>query len=75
MATILPLKKMTRREKLQAMEALWVDLTRDEGQFGSPAWHGEALREAEAAVKSRKAKFTDWEVAKERLRRKVAKIA
>jgi len=75
MATVLPLKKMSRLEKLQAMEALWVDLSRDEDRLESPAWHGDALREAERAVSSGKATFSDWDEAKERLRRKAAKRA
>lgn len=75
MATVLPLKKMSRAEKLRAMEAIWTDLTQDEQQFDSPAWHGDALREAERAVEAGTAKFVDWEEAKKRLRRKAAKLA
>lgn len=73
MAAVLPLKKMSRVEKLRAMEALWVDLSRDERRFDSPTWHEEALREAERAVESGQAKFSDWDAAKKRLRRKAVK--
>jgi len=66
---------MTRIEKLQAMEALWADLAQDEDQFESPAWHEDALREAERAVRSGAAKFSDWDDAKKRLRRKAAQMA
>ena len=75
MPVLLPLKKMSRDEKLRAMEALWADLSLDEDQFESPAWHEEALRDAERAGKAGKAKFSDWEEAKKRLRRKTAKFA
>jgi hypothetical protein len=75
MATVLPLKKMSRAEKLRAMEAIWTDLTQNDQQFDSPAWHGDALREAERAVESGTAKFDDWDEAKKRLRRKAAKLA
>lgn len=75
MPVALPLKKMSRDEKLRAMEALWADLSKDEDRFESPAWHAQALRDAERAVKNGKAKFTDWEQAKKRIRRKVAKLA
>ena len=75
MQTALPLKKMSRVEKLRAMEAIWADLSQDEDQFESPAWHEEALRVAERAVKAGTAKFSDWDVAKKRLRRKAAKLA
>jgi hypothetical protein len=69
----LPLKKMSRNEKLMAMEALWADLSQDESLVESPAWHGDVLRESEQLVKEGKAKFMDWETAKTVLRRRVAK--
>jgi hypothetical protein len=64
---------MTREEKLRAMEALWVDLSREEGTFESPAWHADALHQTERLLKDGKAKFSDWDHAKERIRRKVRK--
>jgi len=75
MPVALPLKKMSRDEKLRAMEALWADLSKDDDRFESPAWHAQALREAERAMKSGKAKFSDWDEAKKRIRRKAAKLA
>jgi hypothetical protein len=75
MPTVLPLKRMSRTEKLRAMEALWVGLSHDEERLDSPAWHEQALREAEQAVKDGSAKFSDWEEAKKRLRRKITKLA
>ena len=70
----LSLKKMSRAEKLRAMEAIWTDLTQDEERFESPGWHGEALRVAERAVKNGKARFGDWETVKKRIRSKAAKF-
>lgn len=75
MPIALPLKKMSRDEKLRAMEALWADLSQEEARFESPAWHDHALREAERAVKTGKARFSDWAEAKKRIRRKAAKLA
>lgn len=75
MPVTLPLKKMSRDDKLRAMEALWADLSQDEGRVESPAWHERALRDAEGAVKSGKARFSDWEEAKKRIRRKAVKLA
>jgi hypothetical protein len=69
MPTILPLKKMSRLEKLRAMEALWTDLSQDDDAFESPAWHEGALRDAERAVAAGTAKFSDWDEAKQRLLR------
>ena len=74
LAITLPIKRMSREEKLRLMEALWEDLSRDESQFDSPAWHAKALRQTERLVKGGKAKFSDWVVAKERIRRKAAKL-
>ncbi len=71
MEATLPLDRMTVAEKLRAMEALWADLSRNEAQFGSPAWHGDMLHDRAARVKSGKESFTDWETAKKRLRDKL----
>ena len=68
MQTTLPLDQMTREEKLRVMEELWADLSRDEAQFESPAWHGDVLRERVEAAKSGKEAFMDWETAKKKLR-------
>ena len=75
MPVILPLQKMSRDEKFRAMEALWADLSKDDDSFESPAWHAQALHEAERVMKSGKAKFSDWDEAKKRIRRKAAKLA
>jgi hypothetical protein len=75
MSLTLSLKKMSHADKLRAMEAIWSDLAKNEDRFESPAWHREALQEAQRLVKAGKAKFSDWEEAKARLRRKAAKVA
>ena len=75
MPVVLPLQKMSRDEKLRAMEALWADLSKDDDRFESPAWHAQVLSEAERAIKNGKAKFSDWDEAKKRIRRKAAKLA
>ena len=74
MPVVLPLQKMSRDEKLRVMEALWADLSKDDDRFESPAWHAEALREAERSMKNGKATFSDWQEAKKRIRRKAAKL-
>jgi hypothetical protein len=67
----LPLEKMTIAEKLRVMETFWDDLTRNEGQFESPKWHGDVLRERAERVKQGKESFMDWETAKKQLRKRV----
>jgi hypothetical protein len=75
MPVTLPLKRMSREEKLRAMEALWADLSQDEAALESPAWHREALRETEQLAREGKAKFSDWQTARRRIRRKAARMA
>ena len=74
MAVTLPIRRMSRADKLRAMEALWTDLSRDEAELRSPAWHGEILRETEQLVRDGKAKFSDWQTARRRIHRKAARL-
>jgi hypothetical protein len=71
MDTVLPLDRMTVAEKLRVMETLWADLSRNEAQFESPAWHGDVLHERAERVKDGKETFMDWETAKKQLRDKL----
>ncbi len=73
MAVTLPIARMSREDKLRAMEALWSDLTQDETETASPAWHGPVLRETEQLVREGKAKFLDWPSARRRLLRKAGR--
>lgn len=72
MAVTLPISRMSRTDKLRAMEALWADLSRDEAKMDSPDWHGVILRETEQLVRAGKAKFSDWQTARRRIHRKTA---
>lgn len=47
----------------------------DEDRLRSPAWHADALREAEAALRAGRAQFVDWDNAKSRLRRIAAGLS
>ena len=69
MRPTLPLNEMTLAEKLETMEALWEDISRDEHAFESPEWHATVLREREKLIQSGEAQFIDWEQAKEELRK------
>ncbi len=75
MQTALPLKKMSRIEKLRAMEALWTDLSQNDSALKSPAWHESELIEAKQKIASGAACFSAWQVTKDRLRRKTARIS
>lgn len=64
----LEIQRMPRQEKLKLMEALWADLSRDEAELESPAWHADALRETAERVARGEEKVLDWEQAKSNLR-------
>jgi hypothetical protein len=63
--------KLTTAEKLRAMETLWADLTRNDDNLPSPAWHETVLRERDERVNSGQEAFIDWETAKRQLRQRL----
>lgn len=62
------IENLTRSEKLRMMEVLWDDLARDADTLSSPAWHAQALEDAEKAVVANQAGFVSWDAAKKMLR-------
>ena len=68
MTTTLDLKRMTTAEKLRLMEELWQNLSAEDQNLESPAWHGDILAERERLSQSGEEKYVDWEVAKKQLR-------
>ncbi|MDD4962458.1 MAG: addiction module protein [Gallionella sp.] len=69
---MLSIANLSRSEKLQMMEAIWEDLTRDVVPLPSPSWHIEALQQAERAYAENRARFVSWDVAKQMLRDKAS---
>ena len=67
MAQPIELKEMTIEEKLQMMEALWDDLSRNAGDIESPAWHGDVLESREGALESGDQVFEDWQQARSKI--------
>jgi len=63
------IQALPRAEKLRLMEALWVELSRDEAEFESPSWHESALKETAQRYAEGREEVLDWEQAKEELRR------
>jgi hypothetical protein len=68
MDVTLPLAEMSVVEKLRTMEALWADLSRNEGDIPVADWHKELLDERKRQIDAGEARFTDWETAKKRIR-------
>jgi hypothetical protein len=64
----LPLGQMTIADKLQAMEALWADLSSRADQLPSPDWHRDVLQERKRLVESGQLRFQDWDTAMAELR-------
>ena len=64
----LPLDQMTIADKLQAMEALWADLSRQADQIPSPDWHLTVLQERKRLVEAGQLRFQDWDIAIAELR-------
>jgi hypothetical protein len=65
MNIVLPLEEMSVEEKLQVMETLWDDLSRQGGKLQPPNWHGEELARREADMTRGEETFEDWETAKQ----------
>jgi hypothetical protein len=67
--TAIDIAEMPVSEKLKLMEALWDSLcVRTDGSFESPAWHEQALKQAEDDLAAGTARFVDWAEAKNVLR-------
>lgn len=55
------IRKMSRSERLQTMEALWDSLAEEEAEIESPQWHREILEERKRKIESGKAEFISLE--------------
>jgi hypothetical protein len=64
MSQSLELNQMTVEEKLQMMEALWADLSRNAEDVVPPDWHGEVLESRQAALERGDERFEDWQQAR-----------
>lgn len=71
MTVAIPLNKMTRAEKLRALEAIWDDLRRTPAAVPSPAWHADVLQARASRVREGRARFRAWAEAKRRIRERV----
>ena len=67
MTHTLPLSEMSIEEKLQMMEALWDDLSRNAPELAVPQWHADVLAERKAAANRGDDQFSDWKEARERI--------
>ena len=71
MSIDIPLEKMTLADKLEAMELLWADISRQPADLPSPSWHKDILDERRRLVAEGTLKFIDWDTAIADLRREL----
>lgn len=64
------IKQLSRKEKLQVMEAIWEDLSQEDHLVESPAWHESQLKETEQQVQAGTEQRFDWLEAKKELRKR-----
>lgn len=63
------IKRLSHIDKLRVMEALWKDLSGDEGKYDSPAWHEGTLKETENRMNDGIEEIVDCDIAKKNLRK------
>ena len=59
-------------QKLDLMEMLWADMIVNEKNLESPVWHEAVLKDREAALDAGKITVSNWEEAKERIKKNVS---
>jgi small-conductance mechanosensitive channel len=72
MAVDLPLQQMSLSAKMELLEALWDNLSRAPDQVESPEWHKDILEERRQRLQSGEETVSDWEGAKEDIRRRIS---
>lgn len=60
--------RLSKAERLQAMEWLWASLSKEPEEIASPEWHGEVLAARKAKVDAGDARFLSVAQLKDRLR-------
>ncbi len=63
--------QMTMAEKIRTMEDIWDDLCHHAGEIPSQSWHREVLSQREESLSKGTETFTNWEIAKKRIREKL----
>ena len=64
MSVSLPLDKMSISEKIRLMEEIWTALASNPGDYISPDWHSEVLRDRREILESNGAVTKEWQIAK-----------
>lgn len=67
----IPIAQLSFTQKLDLMETLWSDMAAHEKTLESPAWHEAILKDREAALSASTVTASNWEEAKERIKKNV----
>ena len=67
-----PITQLSFIQKLDLMEILWADMIGNEKKLESPAWHEAVLNDREATLDAGKITVSNWEEAKERIKKNVS---
>jgi hypothetical protein len=70
MIPVLPLDQMTVEEKLQLMEILWQDLSRNPENIPVYSWHEEVLAARQRKIDEGQAKFLSLDEVRKNLKEK-----
>ena len=70
MSKTITIENLSTAEKMELMEKLWDDLS-SSPDYAPPKWHGEELARRKNSVKKGEATYTDWEKAKEEIRKNI----
>ncbi|MBI5439058.1 MAG: addiction module protein [Nitrosomonadales bacterium] len=67
-----PIAQLSFTQKLDLMEVLWAGIIGNEKKLEPPAWHEAILNDREAALDAGKITVSNWEEAKERIKKNVS---
>ena len=67
-----PITQLSFTQKLDLMEMLWADMIGNEKKLESPAWHEAVLNDRKAALEAGKITASNWDEAKERIKKNVS---
>ena len=65
------IEQMSTAEKIRTMEDIWDDLCHHAAEIPSPSWHLNVLSQREESISKSTETFTDWEIAKKKIREKL----
>jgi len=71
MQLVIPLNEMSATDKLEAIEEIWADLSRNASDMPSPAWHADVLCVRENRISEGSSRFLNIAEAKQAVREQI----